>query len=79
MTSNISNQISCSLISHNDINPKVKKDHNGNNLPKYISIVNKNDKIIGYSIFNHKTGFRKKITSSKFSLEQKLIQILTLK
>lgn len=78
MTSEISNRISKSLVSYNDINPKVKKDHNGNNLPKYISIVKKNDKIIGYSIFNHKTGFRKKITSCKLSLDEKLNQILTL-
>ena len=78
MTQEISTKISKSLVSYNNLNPKIKLDHNGNILPKYISTIKQNEKIIGYTINNHKTGYRKKITSKYINLDEKLKQILNL-
>ena len=68
-------KISNGLISHWEKNPKDKVDHNGKQLPKYISPIFDNNDIIGYSAFIHHNNKRKKITSSKLTLDDKLIQI----
>jgi hypothetical protein len=49
-----------------------------NILPKYVSPVYKNEEIIGYSVNNHQTGFRKKLTSKKLTLDQKLEKMIEL-
>jgi group I intron endonuclease len=59
-------------------NPINKFDHLGKILPKYISCVYKNREIIGYSINNHMTGFRKKLTSKKLTLDEKLKKMIEL-
>lgn len=71
-------KISKSLEKYYEKNPKIRKDHNGNILPKYISCVYEKKEIVGYSIHNHSTGFRKKITSKNLSLDEKLSNIIKL-
>ena len=70
-------KISGGLIKYYSENPKNKQlDHHEKQLPKYISPVRNNQEIIGYTINNNLTGFRKKITSRKLTLDQKLEQAI---
>lgn len=75
MTEDIRLKISNNLSLYYKENPKYVKDHNGKILPKYISPVIEKNEIIGYCINNHITGFRKKITSKKKTLDEKLKEI----
>lgn len=65
-------KISKGLVKYWDKNPKIKLDHNGNNLPKYIKCVKKDSDIIGYAAFIHHNNKTKKVTSKKLSLDEKL-------
>ena len=70
-------KISKSLTEYYDKNPKIKLDHNGNNLPKYIGPITEDKDILGYYVNIHTNGFRKKITSKKLTLDEKLKQAIS--
>lgn len=68
-------KISESLVEYWNKNPKNKLDHNGYLLPKYISSITNNSKIIGYCAYIHYNNKRKKVTSKKLNNDQKLLII----